>query len=115
VHLVEISGLELGGKRADHVHERRERDAPAVELNTPADERSRAGLAGLVDQVVYEPRLAHAGLSADQDGRLLAGDRPLERAAQQPQLPLASDQDGAHKTRRHPWMIPDPAVAGLRT
>jgi hypothetical protein len=109
-HRVQISGLELGGKRADHLDQRRKRDASAIELDAATDERPHTGLACLADQVVHQPRLAHAGLTADEHRRLLSGDGAVKRVAQQPQLRLASHQDGAHKTRRHARMIPDPGA-----
>ncbi len=71
---VELAGVHHAHERAQRVDQRAERHPLASELDAAADQHPRSALAGPLGRLLDEPRLADAGLAADQHHRRLAGD-----------------------------------------
>ncbi len=90
----------LERQRAQRLDERRERHALA-ELDAAADEHPRAVLGRAPPRLLEQPRLAHAGLAADQDDGRLPRGGVGGRLGEHGQLGDAADEERADQARAH--------------
>jgi len=105
---VELLGRRVAHERAEHVGERAERQALAAHLDAAAREDPRARGARALGGLLDEPRLAHAGLPAEEHGRGIAPDGSVERGRQRRQLGLPADEDRTHESASHRAHLPRP-------
>jgi len=90
------------------VGERAERQALAAHLDAAAREDPRARGARALGGLLDEPRLAHAGLPAEEHGRGIAPHGSVERGRQRRQLGLPADEDRTHESASHRAHLPRP-------
>src|SRR5688500_11839001 len=93
--LVQAVGAQGSEERPQRADERRIWQAGVTELEAAADEDVRSGLAGALAELGDQPRLADAGLAADQAGGRPMIRREIEGLAQAVELRGPSDEDGA--------------------
>jgi hypothetical protein len=90
------------------VGERAERQALAAHLDAAAGEDPRARRARAPGRLLDEPRLAHAGLAAQEHDRGVAREGSLERRRQRCQLGLPANEDRTHESASHGAHLPSP-------
>ena len=90
---IELLGRRVAHERAERVRERAERQALAAHLDAAAREDPRARRARALGRLLDEPRLAHAGLAAQEHHRRIAP-RPQRRAP-----PSASASSASRPTK----------------
>ncbi len=113
--LVELILAHIRRQRSEHVDHRRQWDPAALELDAPAAQHPRVRARAQLHQLPDQPRLAHAGLAADDDGHPLAGEDARQRLRQSFRFRSPPHQDGADKARRHARIISDaPKTHGLQ-
>ncbi len=98
---LEVVVVELRGQHAEHVDDRCVGNPASAELDAAADERAGFGRSRPGDKFTDQPRLADPRLPADQHGHRVALQNAGQRGVQRRRLRLPTDEDRAHKTRRH--------------
>ena len=111
---VELLRGRLAHERAQRVCERAERQALAAHLDAAAREHPRARVAGAPGRLLDEPRLAHAGLAADENDRGIPRDGGVERGHQRCQLGVAADEDRTDESGSHGRHVLSPKSGRLR-
>jgi hypothetical protein len=96
VHLVRRRGA---NERAQDVHERRERQALAAQLDARPGEHPGAAIRRAARGLLHEARLADTGLAAHQDDRGLAAGRALGSPREHVELAAPPHQHRAHDHR----------------
>jgi hypothetical protein len=98
---IELLGGRIAHERAERVRERAERQALAAHLDATAREHPGARRARALGRLLDEPRLAHAGLAAEEDDCGIARDGGIEGRRQRSQLGVAAHEDRTHQITPH--------------
>jgi hypothetical protein len=98
-------------ERAQGRQERRIGQLVDAELDAVAREHARAGFARVPDQLLGEPRLADAGLTANQCERWSGGGRVAQRGLKLGELSCSADEAGARHACGHRQRILPPGAA----
>jgi hypothetical protein len=111
---VSSSSGDVSHERAERVRERAERQALAAHLDAAAREDSRARLARASRRLLDKPRLAHAGLAAEDHDRGIPRDGRVEGSHQRCQLGVSADEDRADESGSHGLHVLSPKSGRLR-
>ena len=104
-------GVARSLQRAQRLHQWRVRELIVAELDAGAAEDAGVELAGEVDDLVQQPRLADPGLAREEDQRRVAAGGVAERPLELGELVAAADETGAADALGHASSVPPlPAV-----